>query len=153
MILIDQTPEMSMYRRLKKARRSYWGEDREQEAVRAKVPHVINVFIHSSCPNTPNGCRTGPEPVPDFRVSHIVGILQPVLPGQASTQPLDHAVAQNLQVTSPARNWKHKASQPLHPPSTTPFTSWLVDSSGTQWVTADRHLDSFLEWFSHLPLL
>lgn len=95
-----------------------------------------------------------PEPIPDFRVSHVVGILQLVLPGQASTQPLDHAVAQNLQVTSPARNWKHnKASQPLQPPSTTPFTTLLMDSSGTKWVAADpQHFDSFPECCGCFPI-
>lgn len=46
------------------------------------------------------------DSIPDFRVSDIDGVLQLVLPGQASTQPLDHAVAQNLQVAPPTRSWK-----------------------------------------------
>lgn len=40
------------------------------------------------------------EVPPDFGVPDVEGVLQLVLPGQPSTQPLHHAVAQDLQVTA-----------------------------------------------------
>lgn len=36
---------------------------------------------------------------PDFGVSDVEWVLQLILPGQASAQPLNHAVAKDLQVT------------------------------------------------------
>lgn len=43
--------------------------------------------------------------LPDFGIFDIVGVLQLVLPGQTSTQPLDHAVAQDLEVAPSAGSW------------------------------------------------
>ena len=48
-------------------------------------------------------CRCVPSP--DLGVSDVQGVLQPVLPGQPTTQPLNHAVAQDLQVAPPASIW------------------------------------------------
>ena len=48
---------------------------------------------------------TGVQLPPDFRVSDVDGVLQLVLPGQTSTQPLDHAVAQDLEVAPSAGSW------------------------------------------------
>lgn len=40
------------------------------------------------------------EAPPDFGVSDVERVAQLVLPGKPSTQPLHHAVAQDLQVTA-----------------------------------------------------
>jgi len=42
---------------------------------------------------------------PEFGVPDVDGVLELVLPGQAATQPLDHAVGHDLQVAPPAGIW------------------------------------------------
>lgn len=48
---------------------------------------------------------------PDFGVFDVERVLQLVLPGQAAAQPLNHTVAQDLQVTPPARRCSSKHVQ------------------------------------------
>lgn len=48
--------------------------------------------------------------MPDFGVSDVERVLQFVLPGQPSTKPLNHAVAQDLQVAPPAGSWSQKTT-------------------------------------------
>lgn len=42
---------------------------------------------------------------PQFGVFDIQGVLKFVLPGQAATNPLDHAVAHDFKVCSPWGSW------------------------------------------------
>lgn len=70
---------------------------------------MLCVCVSLFCSNSVNGIQFSINPLiqgarseapPDFGVSDVERVAQLVLPGQPSTQPLHHAVAQDLQVTA-----------------------------------------------------